>query len=60
MGRVGAAPADEDHPYGHSRIATLTTLAQGILLFVVVFVLGERAIHKLHEPFTLIWPENIW
>ncbi len=49
--RMSLQPADEDHPYGHSRIASLTSLAQGLFLFVVVFILGEQAIHKLHQPF---------
>lgn len=49
--KMSHQPADEDHPYGHSRIAALTSLGQGILLFVVVFILGDQAIGKLHEPF---------
>lgn len=31
-GRSGAAPADRDHPYGHGRIETATTLLLGTVL----------------------------
>ncbi len=34
-GRRGAEPADRDHPYGHGRIETATTLLLGIVLAAV-------------------------
>ena len=33
--RHGARDADEEHPYGHARIETATTLALGVILIGV-------------------------
>jgi cation diffusion facilitator family transporter len=41
------APADPDHPYGHGRIETLVACLIGLLLGIVGFMLGYRAIVTL-------------
>lgn len=49
--KMSHQPADEDHPYGHSRIASITSLAQGAFLVGVSFLLAQSAWQKLHNPF---------
>ena len=46
------APADEQHPYGHQRIETIITLLISILLALVAFEIGWRAIKHLGDPAT--------
>ena len=46
-------PADLEHPYGHSRIESMASLAQGALLFVISGVLlfgATQRFDHLHEP----------
>lgn len=51
--KLSHQPADKDHPYGHSRIAAVTSLAQAVLLLGLAFVLAESAARKIHEPFNI-------
>ena len=47
---VAAAPADEDHPYGHGKAEPLAAAAvSGILLFVAGWIAIE-AVHGLGQP----------
>jgi len=48
--------ADEDHPYGHGRIETLTTVGLGITLIGVAFGIGYDAARRMNEPELLLAP----
>lgn len=45
-----SAPADEEHPYGHQRIETIVTLLISMLLVLVAFEIGWKAIERLGHP----------
>lgn len=45
--RYWAAPADEDHPYGHGKIEALVTLFIAVALLLVAFELGRDALAGL-------------
>lgn len=45
-----SAPADKQHPYGHQRIETIITLVISILLALVAFEIGWRAVERLGQP----------
>jgi cation diffusion facilitator family transporter len=51
--------ADEDHPYGHGRIETLTTVGLGIALIVVAFGIGYDAVRRMNETGLLLHPGAI-
>ncbi|MBN1621885.1 MAG: cation transporter [Endomicrobiales bacterium] len=44
-----SAPADEEHPYGHSRIETIITSVIGVLLIAVAFFIGYKALFSMKE-----------
>jgi len=46
----GSREADEDHPYGHARIETVTTVALGVALIVVALGIGYDATVRLFNP----------
>lgn len=48
--RFSTQPADEDHPYGHSRYETLAAFILGGLLFVTAIELGRGAVSRLRTP----------
>ncbi|HUW49454.1 MAG TPA: cation diffusion facilitator family transporter [Sulfuricella sp.] len=48
--RHGARDADEEHPYGHARIETATTLALGLILLGVGGALFWGAVVRLQDP----------
>jgi cation diffusion facilitator family transporter len=45
-----ARDADADHPYGHARIETLTSIFLGIALITVAIGIGYRGILSVAEP----------
>ncbi len=45
--RHAGEDADDDHPYGHARFETLTTVALGVLLILVGIGIAWEAIEKL-------------
>ena len=45
-----AAPADEDHPFGHSRYETLAAFVLGGLLFLTAFELARSAVTRFFVP----------
>ena len=47
--RLGAAEADENHPYGHRRFETLASLAVGLLIVVIGVVLVFEAAERLQS-----------
>ncbi len=51
--RHGAREADDDHPYGHARIETATTLALGLILITVGALLFWGAVQRLQDPSAL-------
>lgn len=51
--RHGARDADEEHPYGHARIETATTLALGLILLGVGGALLWGAVVRLQDPAAL-------
>ncbi len=44
---LAARPADEDHPYGHSKFETYASLAIGVMLVIAAFEVGSSAASKL-------------
>ena len=48
--------ADDDHPYGHGRIETVTTVGLGIALIGVSIGIMIDATHRLFNPDTLLSP----
>ena len=51
--------ADEDHPYGHGRIETLTTVGLGIALIIVALGIGYDAVHRMNNTDLLLHPGGI-
>jgi len=49
--KVSAKPADEDHPYGHGKVESLSALFEGILLLITCFWIIKEAVIRLffHE-----------
>jgi cation diffusion facilitator family transporter len=45
--RFWAAPADDEHPYGHGKIEALVTLFISLALVLVAFELGTHAVQSL-------------
>ena len=48
--RQGNKIADEDHPYGHARIETITTVLLALALFLVSLAIVDNALDVLSEP----------
>lgn len=49
--RVGAAPPDEEHPYGHGKVESLAGFGESILLFgTVVYICYTAVSRLLHKP----------
>jgi len=46
----GSREADEEHPYGHARIETMTTVALGLALIAVSLGIGYDAVNRLLHP----------
>lgn len=51
--RHGSKDADEDHPYGHARIETATTLVLGVILMGTGAALLWGAAQRLQDPSAL-------
>lgn len=47
---VAARPADEDHPYGHSKAEYFSSVVEGALILVAAVSIGVAAIHRLIYP----------
>lgn len=48
--RFSTRPADEDHPFGHSKYETLAAFAISALLLLTSFELGREAVARLVRP----------
>jgi cation diffusion facilitator family transporter len=53
---IASRPADEDHPYGHRKAESLTTLVIAMFLFLTTWELIKSAVERLRDP-TLIQTE---
>jgi cation diffusion facilitator family transporter len=47
---VAARPADEDHPYGHSKAEYFSSVLEGSLILVAAVSIGIAAVHRLMFP----------
>ncbi len=52
----GSRDADENHPYGHGRIETLTTVILGVALIAVALGIAWDAVDRLFNPTELLQP----
>jgi len=50
--RYSTRPADEDHPYGHSKYETMAAFALSALLLLTAFELGRQAVGRIAHPET--------
>lgn len=48
--REAGKPADEDHPFGHGKIETLSSLFESLLLVVAAGLIFYEAVDHLHNP----------
>ncbi len=48
--KLSAAPADDEHPFGHGRMEYLSALAVAALILVAGFELGKSAVSKIITP----------
>lgn len=48
--KLSAAPADDEHPFGHGRMEYLSALAVAALIIVAGFELGKSAVEKIITP----------
>lgn len=48
--RQADAPPDDDHPYGHGKIESVSGLAEALLIFIAAAVILYEAIHQLAAP----------
>jgi cation diffusion facilitator family transporter len=48
--RAAARPADPEHPFGHGRLESVTSLVVSLMLFLTAWELGRASIERLREP----------
>ena len=48
--RAADTPPDEDHPYGHGKIESISGLAEAMLIFAAALFIGYEIIDKLRFP----------
>jgi cation diffusion facilitator family transporter len=48
--KVAAKPSDKEHPFGHGRVESITTLVIGVLLFVVAWEFAQNSVIRLMHP----------
>lgn len=47
---IAARPADEDHPYGHSKAEYFSSGVEGMLILIAAVSIGVAAIHRFITP----------
>lgn len=47
---VAARPADEEHPYGHSKAEYFSSVVEGALILLAAASIGAAAVHRLIFP----------
>ena len=57
---LAAQPADEDHPYGHRKAETMTSLIISSLLFLTTWELIRGAVERLRDPSLIQAEVTIW
>jgi cation diffusion facilitator family transporter len=57
---LAAKPADENHPYGHGRVETLTGLLIGLVLIVGGGLIAENSIRRVGQPHEVLHAFVIW
>ena len=57
---VAAKPADENHPYGHGRVETLTGLLIGLVLMVGGALISWNSIRLVGQPREAMQPFVVW
>ena len=50
---IASQPPDENHPYGHRKFETLSTIAIAVLIFFAGFEILKKAYHGLREPHSI-------
>lgn len=48
--KLGARPADDEHPYGHARFEYLSGLAVAVMVLVIGVELGKTSLGKILQP----------
>ena len=54
--RVSDTPPDEDHPYGHGKIESISGLAEALLILLAAILIFYEAIQRLRAPNTGVPP----
>ena len=57
---VAAKPADENHPYGHGRVETLTGLLIGLVLMLGGALISWNSIRLVGQPREAMQPFVLW
>jgi cation diffusion facilitator family transporter len=57
---LAAKPADENHPYGHGRVETLTGLLIGLVLMVGGGFISGNSIRRVGQPHEVLQAFVIW
>ncbi|NJE25630.1 cation transporter [Thermococcus sp. MV5] len=47
--KIASKPADQSHPFGHSRFESLFAFFMGVLLFLVAYEIGRDALERIIE-----------
>ena len=50
---IASQPPDENHPYGHRKFETLSTIAIAVLIFFAGIEILKKAYHGLREPHSI-------
>ncbi|USG99597.1 cation diffusion facilitator family transporter [Thermococcus argininiproducens] len=51
--KIASKPADQSHPFGHSRFESLFAFFMGVLLFLVAYEIGRDALGRIIERYTI-------
>jgi len=57
---VAAKPADDNHPYGHGRVETLTGLLIGLVLMIGGVMISWNAIRRVGQPHEAMAAYVVW
>ena len=57
---LAAKPADDNHPYGHGRVETLTGLLIGLVLMVGGALISWNSIRRVGQPHELLAAYVVW
>jgi len=51
--RISGKPADEEHPFGHSKVESISAAVEALLIFVAAIWIVYEAVRKLISPYPL-------